>query len=100
MKKKHINFNEDIEFGGDLIYLTKFKEEEVEFLTFSKYNGPITMQYLPNGGIQSLIGNYVIVKVNNGFLKVEKLKFKDQILSSKEFIESVGEMNLINQCFE
>ena len=57
------------------------------FTKFHAYNGPITLQLLNNGGVQSLLNNEIIVKVNNGYLAIDELIVENKLISSKEFIK-------------
>ncbi|MBO8427280.1 MAG: hypothetical protein IAC58_01810 [Firmicutes bacterium] len=93
-----LDFSKDFDFSlKDIPLKVYFNNEVIIFLEYEKYTGPITLQYLPNGGIQSLFHGYLIIKVNNGFLKVKKLIYKNITFSSINFIKEVGEINLINQ---
>ena len=93
-----LDFSKDFDFSlKDIPLKVYFNNEVIIFLEYEKYTGPITLQYLPNGGIQSLFHGYLIIKVNNGFLKVIKLIYKNVTFSSINFIKEVGEINLINQ---
>lgn len=96
-----LDFSKDFDFSlKDIPLKVYFNNEVIIFLEYEKYTGPITLQYLPNGGIQSLFHGYLIIKVNNGFLKVKKLIYKNVTFSSINFIKEVGEINLINQIFK
>lgn len=95
-----LDFSKDIDFTSALFLVCYLNGEKIIFTKYSKYFGPITMQYLPNGGIQSLFDNFLIIKINNGFLKVEELIFNEKKLTSKDFIKIFGEENLINQVLE
>ena len=93
-----LDFSKDFDFSlKDIPLKVYFNNEVIIFLEYEKYTGPITLQYLSNGGIQSLFHGYLIIKVNNGFLKVKKLIYKNVTFSSINFIKEVGEINLINQ---
>ena len=92
LKARYCYFNDDLE--ARYCY---FNDDRLEFIEFERYVGPITLQYLPNGGIQSLFHGDLIIKVNNGFLKVTKVIFNKQELTSKAFINLIGEENLANQ---
>lgn len=85
---KEIDFNKDIDFNLTNSGYTYFKKEKLVLLNFYSYNGPITMQYLPNGGIQSTYNYHLIIKVNNGFLACDNLIYKNKKISSREFIEN------------
>ena len=93
-----LDFSKDFDFSlKDIPLKVYFNNEVIIFLEYEKYTGPITLQYLPSGGIQSLFHGFLIIKVNNGFLKVKKLIYKNVTFSSINFIKEVGEINLINQ---
>ena len=97
MEAKRINFDKDFDFDDTSPRYCYFNDDRVEFLVFERYVGPITLQYLPNGGIQSLYHGFLIVKVNNGFLKVSEVAFNKEKLTSDDFIKKVGEENLANR---
>ncbi len=94
---KRINFDIDFDFEDKSIRYCYFNDDRIEFLEFDRYVGPITLQYLPNGGIQSLFNYNLIIKVNNGFLVVTKLIYEKEEMSSQKFISLIGEEKLINQ---
>lgn len=95
-----LDFAKDFEFESKNNYLVYLNGEEIVFTKFEQYDGPITLQYLPNGGIQSLFAYNLIVKVNNGFLGVEELIYKGNAYTSKAFIEMMGDEKLVNQVLE
>ena len=95
-----INFKEDFNFESKEFYKVILNGEELIFTSFKQYVGPITLQFLPNGGIQSVFEYILIIKVNNGFLGVDELIYKGQKMSSKEFIELKKDINLVNQVLE
>ena len=97
-KYKLINFKLDFDFNDNSPRGAYLDDELLIFTKFSRYMGPITMQLLPNGGIQSTYNYHLIIKVNNGYLCVDELIVNDKTLSSKEFIESRNEF-LINKVF-
>ena len=85
---KLIDFKIDFDFN-DLTHRGAYLDDELLIFTkFSRYVGPITLQYLENGGIQSLYNYHLIIKDNNGFLCVDELIVNGNTVSSKEFIES------------
>lgn len=91
---QEIDFNKDINFNLDNCGYTYFKNEKLILLNFYLYSGPITMQSLPNGGIQSTFNYHLIIKVKNGFLACDELIYKNKRMTSKEFIENND--NLVN----
>lgn len=94
---KRINFDIDFDFEDKSTRYCYFNDDRIEFLEFDRYVGPITLQYLPNGGIQSLFNYNLIIKVNNGFLVVTKLIYEKEEMGSQKFISLIGEEKLINQ---
>ena len=97
MEAERLYFDQDFDFSNSNPRYCYLDDDRIEFIDFERYVGPVTLQYLPNGGIQSLFHGDLIIKVNNGFLKVTKVIFNKQELTSKEFINLIGEENLANQ---
>lgn len=95
-----LDFSKDFDFDSKESFYTYLNGEKIVFTSFKKYEGPITMQFLPNGGIQSLFAYKLIIKVNNGFLEVDELKHENELYSSKSFINKMGDVKLINQVLE
>lgn len=95
-----IDFSKNFNFDKKIQYYCFLNDEKIIINSFKKYEGPITLQYLENGGIISLFSNKVIVKVNNGFLEINLLIYKGVNMNSKEFIEKIGPKNLINHYFK
>ncbi len=93
-----LDFNKDIDYTSQAILKATFLDKPIYFVTYEPYFGPITMQYLPNGGIQSLFSGYLIIKVNNGFMKVSQLIFQNQNYTSFEFIAKYPD--LVNQVLQ
>ena len=92
-----------IDFSKPIDFLKKDKlecflgDKKLVFLEYDKYEGPITLQLLPNGGIQSLFHGILIIQTKGAFMGVTKLIYQGKILSSDEFIKEVGPFNLMNQ---
>lgn len=97
MESLKINFNIDFDFNLTVPLMALLNNEELIFTKYEKYFGPLTMQYLPNGGIQSLFNYLIIIKLNNGYLAVKSLIYKNKEYSSKEFILFYGANKLMNQ---
>lgn len=94
---ERIDFHKNFDFSSkNNDYYCYINNEKLIITEFKKYDGPITLQYLPNGGIQSLFNFKIIVKVNNGFLEIDKVIYKGNTYTSKEFIILIGEFNLLN----
>ena len=58
------------------------------------YDGPITMQYLPYGGIQAVINNQLIINCKDGFITCKYVIYNGKELSLAEFISQ--NKNLVN----
>ena len=87
MHYKLINLNIDLDFNDLTFRGCYFKNTLLIFTKFHAYNGPITLQFLNNGGVQSLLNNEIIIKVNNGYLAIDELIVENKLISSKEFIK-------------
>ncbi len=61
-----------------------------------RYEGPITMQYLPNGGIQMIRFNQMIIKTNLGFLATNKVLYDGVEYSIEQFNNEIPDLvNLV-----
>lgn len=89
-----IDFNRPIDYSRRLLSTT-FQNKEIIFSDFAPYNGPVTLQALPYGGIQSLFDYLIIIYTVNGFMAVSQLIYNNKVMSSKEFIKLYPD--LINQ---
>ena len=59
-----------------------------------RYQGPLTLQYLPNGGIQMIYQNQMIINTNLGYLATKKVIY-DGIEYSIEELQKIVP-NLVN----
>ena len=87
------NFNELINLNESIV--TTYKQKELILLKPYLYVGPITMQYLPYGGIQSVFNYHLIINTVNGFVTADELIYNNNKMTSKEFIELFP--NLVNE---
>ncbi len=88
------NFNFPIDLNDDII--TTFNEKKLILKKLYFYDGPITRQLLPYGGIQSIMNYSLIINCINGFIASNNLIFDNRKMTSKEFIRIMGE-NIVNQ---
>ena len=88
-----VRFNELLDLSNPII--TTFRQKELVLLNPYLYDGPITMQYLPYGGIQSVFNYHLIINTVNGFIAVDNLIYDNKKMTSKEFIELFP--NLVNE---
>lgn len=65
---------------------TSFKGKELILLKPYFYYGPITMQYLPYGGIQSVYNYHLIINIKEGFIAIDEVVYDQKKMSSKDFI--------------
>ena len=79
------NFNEEILIGTDLT--TTYLGKELILKEVYRYYGPITMQYLPYGGVQSLYDNQIIITTKSGFIATRNVRYDGKEMSSEEFIK-------------
>lgn len=87
------DFNQIINENEDII--TTYKGRKLILKNMRMYYGPITMQFLPNGGIQSVFDNKIIINTLNGFMFCDILIYDNIEMSSEEFIEKQG--NIVNE---
>ena len=102
---ERIDFHKDFDFSSkNNDYYCYFNNEKLIITEFKKYDGPITLQYLPNGGIQSLFNFKIIVKVNNGF--IDRLcnglslseEYKQIIKDARQEISETRNIQVIKPC--
>lgn len=65
--------------------ITKFNYKQLILRNIKPYQGIITLQYLPNGGIQMIRNNKMIINFNNGFVYTEEVNYDNQDYSVIEF---------------
>lgn len=80
-----VNFAEEIAIGTDLY--TTYLGKELILKEVYRYYGPITMQYLPYGGIQSVYDYQIILTTKSGFIATRNVVYDGQELTAKEFID-------------
>ncbi len=79
------DFNQEVEFGQDIH--TTFQGKKLVLKDVYAYDGPVTMQYLPYGGIQSVFDYHIILTTKSGFIACDAVEYEGKSLSAKEFIE-------------
>lgn len=88
----YFDFNNEIN-NGDTIK-TKFNNKDLVLIDLTFYDGPLTMQLLPYGGIQSVYNYNLIIHFKNGYYKPNKIVYNGLEMSVKEFI--INNENLVN----
>lgn len=93
-----LDFEKPFDFNLKVPLSVFLDNGQLELIEYERYDGPITVQLLPYGGIQSLFSNLLIINLRGGFLAVSKIKDESGVvMTSKEFIEKVGASNLLNK---
>ncbi len=87
------NFNEIIDLNKNIV--TTFHGKQLILLNLKLYDGPITLQLLPFGGIQSVFNYNIIINCRNGFISSDKVIYDGQEMSAKEFILMFD--NIVNE---
>ena len=59
-----------------------------------QYNGPVTMQLLPFGGIQTVFGGNLVINCKNGFFTCDNVTYDQQQYATKDFVKLFD--NLVN----
>lgn len=88
------DFNLPIDINNNI--KTTFNKKELILKNLYFYDGPITRQRLPYGGIQSIKNYSLIINCVNGFIASDNLIFDNREMTSKEFIKIMDE-NIVNQ---
>lgn len=88
------DFNKPINLCNDIE--TTFKGEKIILKKIYLYEGPITRQLLPYGGIQSIMNYAIIINCINGFIASNEVVYDNISMSSKEFILKFGG-DIVNQ---
>lgn len=77
--------------------------DEIETTLFGKklilkklyrYDGPLTMQYLPNGGIQMIINNQMVISTNIGYLATKEVEYDGVLYTMNDLSRKYK--NLVN----
>lgn len=88
---KLFNFNLDkVNLNDDII--TTYKNKTLILKNVKLYYGPVTMQYLPYGGIQSVYNYNLIINTKDGFITCSYVIYDNVIMSNKEFIKTYNDL--------
>lgn len=79
------DFKNEIPMGMTQID-TIYKNKSLVLLDIYKYSGPLTLQYLPYGGIQSVYGGQIIVHTKSGYIASRNVIYDGKLMSSQDFI--------------
>ena len=87
------DFNELIDFSKDIE--TTLYGKPLILKGVHMYEGPITLQYIPYGGIQSVFYGNLIINVKNGYVCPNKIIYDNVEYTPKEFTSKFED--LVNQ---
>ena len=97
MKKTYFDFNNEIKEGKDI--LTKYDGKDLLLKNVYFYHGPVTMQYIPYGGIQCVYNYNLIITTKSGFIACDSVIFNGKEYKTKEFVEIFDDLvNVILPC--
>lgn len=80
------NFSEKIEGNQDVV--TTYKGKKLILKNVYYYKGPVTMQYLPYGGIQSTFNKTIIINSKYGFIGCDEVIYDNIYYTSDQFIKN------------
>lgn len=89
---KLFDFNFNVAEGMNILTTLFGKRLVLEDISF--YDGPITMQYLPYGGIQSVYGFNLIINTKNGLIVPKSVIYDGVRYDTNEFVKI--NRNLVN----
>lgn len=91
---QYFDFINEVNIGDSI--LTKYNGKDLMLIDLKEYCGPLTMQYLPFGGIQSVFNYNLIIHFKNGYFNPSKILYDGKEISIKEFINTNKELvNLV-----
>ena len=88
----YFNFNNEIKENETI--KTKYNNKDLILIDMKQYDGPLTLQYLPFGGIQSIYNYNLIIHFINGYYAPSKIIYDNKEVEVKEFI--INNPNLVN----
>ena len=87
---QYFNFENEVHMGEDLY--TTYQGKELVLKEVYRYFGPVTMQYLPYGGIQSVFNYQLIITTKSGFITTDFVIYDGQEMPVKDFIEKFPDL--------
>lgn len=87
------DFNEAVTMGQDIV--TEYLGKTLILKQVEPYHGPVTMQLLPYGGVQSVFGGHLIIYTKSGFIHPNSIVYDGTIYSESEFTSRYSD--LVNQ---
>ena len=97
MNKKYFDFNEEVKMGSDI--LTKYDGKDLVLRCVEPYVGPVTMQYIPYGGIQSVYNYNLIITTKSGFIAPKSIIYNEKEYTVREFVSIFDDLvNVILPC--
>ena len=93
--KKYFDFNDEIVEGMDI--LTTYNYMDLLLKSVKFYHGPVTMQLLPYGGVQSVYGGNLIIYTKSGFICCDEVEYAGKTMKTSEFVDKYDQ--LVNRVF-
>lgn len=91
------DFNSEVEMGKDIV--TEYLGKKLVLVNVQPYEGPVTLQYLPYGGIQSVFHGKLIINTRSGFITPTSIIYQDKVYSNEEFTQQyTGLVNQVLPC--
>ncbi len=88
-----INFNYNIN-NIDKDIVTKYNGKTLVLKNVYIYDGPVTLQYLPSGGIQLIYNDELVIRINDGFIACKEVIYDNKNYLINDFYKIHN--NLIN----
>ncbi len=87
------DFSNEVVPGMDIY--TEYLGESLVLKQVQIYEGPVTLQYLPYGGIQSVFNGKLIINTKSGFIIPTFIVYQNKEYSNEEFTTKYTD--LVNQ---
>ena len=89
------DFNEILDLTKDIV--TTYKGKELILKDCFIYNGPVTMQLLPFGGVQTIYNHNLVIYTKNGFIGCRKVVYAGIEMDTKTFTKLFP--SIVNEVF-
>ncbi len=86
-------FNYNINnFSKDII--TTYKGKVLILKNVYIYDGPLTLQYLPSGGVQTIYNDELVIRINDGYIACKEVIYDNKYYLINDFYKL--NYNIIN----
>lgn len=80
------------------LFETSFQGSPLTLCSLKPYDGPVTLQYLPSGGVQSLTEGRLIIATTEGFMAPDEVIYNGVRQPTSDFVRT-HEEDLVNSVF-